>query len=39
VESVRASLEAPTTLNEIVFCCFSAADLMVYEQALSATNT
>ncbi|MGL4231761.1 MAG: O-acetyl-ADP-ribose deacetylase [Casimicrobium sp.] len=35
VATVRASLEAPTTLSEVVFCCFSAADLKVYEDVLS----
>ncbi len=38
IATVRASLEAPTTLNEIVFCCFSVADLKVYEEALSGTS-
>jgi O-acetyl-ADP-ribose deacetylase len=34
VSSVRGSLH--TTLDEIIFCCFSASDLAVYERVLSA---
>jgi len=34
VSSVRGSLH--TTLDEIIFCCFSAGDLAVYERVLSA---
>jgi O-acetyl-ADP-ribose deacetylase len=38
VATARASLEAPSTLNEIVFCCFSPEDLRVYERVLSEAN-
>jgi O-acetyl-ADP-ribose deacetylase len=36
VRSVRDSLRDGTTVDEVVFCCFSASDLAVYEQALKA---
>lgn len=34
VDTVRASLPALRGLREVVFCCFSANDLRVYERAL-----
>ncbi len=34
VRTARA--EAPETLREVVFCCFSADDLQVYEDALAS---
>jgi O-acetyl-ADP-ribose deacetylase len=34
VETVRAHVARGTRLEEVVFCCFSAADLEVYEQIL-----
>jgi O-acetyl-ADP-ribose deacetylase (regulator of RNase III) len=36
VRTVRDSLRDGTTLDEVVFCCFSASDLAVYEYALKA---
>lgn len=35
VQTVRASLLEATTLSEVLFCCFSAADLQVYEKVLA----
>ncbi len=34
VATVRASLVASTVVREVVFCCFPAADLAVYERLL-----
>jgi O-acetyl-ADP-ribose deacetylase (regulator of RNase III) len=34
VATVRASLEEPASLQEVVFCCFSVGDLAVYEGVL-----
>jgi O-acetyl-ADP-ribose deacetylase len=34
VDSVREALQQPSSLNEVVFCCFSAQDLAVYERLL-----
>jgi O-acetyl-ADP-ribose deacetylase (regulator of RNase III) len=34
VHTVRAKVESQTSLHEVVFCCFSEADLKVYEHAL-----
>uniref|UniRef100_UPI000D349722 O-acetyl-ADP-ribose deacetylase n=1 Tax=unclassified Variovorax TaxID=663243 RepID=UPI000D349722 len=36
VTTVREALRAATSVEEVVFCCFSAADLAVYEAALHA---
>jgi O-acetyl-ADP-ribose deacetylase len=36
VRTVRDSLRDGTTLDEVVFCCFSASDLAVYEHGLKA---
>lgn len=36
VDTVRAELAACPSLQSVTFCCFSAGDLQVYEQALSA---
>lgn len=36
VREVRRALEAPTTVNRVLFCCFSAPDRDVYERALDA---
>ena len=33
--TARAFLQSPTTLREILFCCFSASDLEVYQQLLT----
>lgn len=37
VASVRKSLQQPSSLAEVVFCCFSVEDLAVYEQVLGKT--
>jgi O-acetyl-ADP-ribose deacetylase len=34
VQTVRDSLRHETTLEEVIFCCFSAEDLAVYESVL-----
>lgn len=34
VASVRRALQQPSSLTEIVFCCFSAEDLAIYERVL-----
>jgi O-acetyl-ADP-ribose deacetylase (regulator of RNase III) len=36
VRTVREVLQAETPIEDVVFCCFSAADLAVYEAALGA---
>jgi O-acetyl-ADP-ribose deacetylase (regulator of RNase III) len=36
VRTVRESLREAEQFDEVIFCCFSAADLAVYETALSA---
>lgn len=33
ISTVRASLQEIATINLVVFCCFSASDLLVYEEA------
>lgn len=35
ITTARAFLQSPTTLREILFCCFSASDLEVYQQLLT----
>ena len=35
VSTVRKSMQEPSTVEEVIFCCFSASDLLVYEQLLS----
>jgi hypothetical protein len=35
IETVRLQLQKSPSIREVVFCCFSASDLAVYEQALS----
>jgi O-acetyl-ADP-ribose deacetylase (regulator of RNase III) len=35
VAEVRRFVAAPTSLGEVIFCCFSAADLAVYRRALA----
>lgn len=37
VSTVRASLTASSSIQEVVFCCFSSEDLQHYESALSET--
>jgi O-acetyl-ADP-ribose deacetylase len=34
VSAVRAFLERPVSLTEIIFCCFSRKDLIVYQEVL-----
>lgn len=36
VASVRQALQQPSSLAEVVFCCFSAQDLAMYERLLGA---
>ena len=36
VESVRAFLETPCSIQTVIFCCFSAADRIRYERLLEA---
>lgn len=35
VSTVRRSIQDPTPVAEVVFCCFSGSDLQVYERILS----
>lgn len=35
VASVRQALQQPSSVEEVVFCCFSAQDLAVYERLLA----
>lgn len=35
IDTVRRSLAEFTTVREVIFCCFSAGDLVVYERQLS----
>jgi O-acetyl-ADP-ribose deacetylase (regulator of RNase III) len=37
VTTVRSSLQAHPAMTEVIFCCFSAHDLMVYEGVLGGT--
>lgn len=37
VDTVRAWLETPRTLERVIFCCFSTRDLALYEEHLSRT--
>jgi O-acetyl-ADP-ribose deacetylase (regulator of RNase III) len=39
VTTVREALQGETSVEEVVFCCFSASDLAVYEAALRAGST
>ena len=36
VGEVRRFMTTPTSLGEVIFCCFSAADLKVYERVLAS---
>lgn len=36
VATVRDTLAQPGSLREVIFCCFSAADLAIYEQLLAS---
>jgi O-acetyl-ADP-ribose deacetylase (regulator of RNase III) len=38
VETVRSALEQLEVIREVVFCCFSATDLAVYQTLLAATG-
>jgi O-acetyl-ADP-ribose deacetylase len=38
VETVRSALEELEAIREVVFCCFSATDLAVYQTLLAATG-
>jgi len=38
VDSVRQALQQTSSLKEVVFCCFSAQDLAVYERLLGDTE-
>jgi O-acetyl-ADP-ribose deacetylase len=38
VETVRSALEELEVIREVVFCCFSATDLAVYQTLLAATG-
>ncbi len=35
IATVREVLEAPSCIEEVIFCCFSAEDLAIYQDALS----
>ena len=35
VDTVREALAGPTSIEEVVFCCFSARDLAIYERRLA----
>ena len=39
VASVRQALQQPSSLKEVVFCCFSAQDLAVYKRLLGDAET
>ncbi|WP_313953282.1 O-acetyl-ADP-ribose deacetylase [Accumulibacter sp.] len=39
VSTVRSSLEVGGSIEEVIFCCFSAGDLQVYEQLLGNAAT
>jgi len=36
VETTRAVLASPSSVEDVIFCCFSDGDLQVYQRALSA---
>ncbi|MNN35835.1 O-acetyl-ADP-ribose deacetylase [compost metagenome] len=38
VDTVRATLPALPTIESVVFCCFSSADLQVYTRLLDALD-
>lgn len=39
VSTVRSTLQKYPDIQEVVFCCFSAGDLVIYERVLSETAT
>ena len=38
IRTVRSSLKRPTSLHEVLFCCFTANDLRVYQRALDEST-
>ena len=38
IRTVRSSLKHPTSLHEVLFCCFTANDLRVYQRALDEST-
>lgn len=38
VESVKTAVQGTVDIEEVVFCCYSNADLMVYEKTLAAVS-
>lgn len=38
IRTVRDGLAAPTSVREVIFCCFSASDLAIYEEMLSSAT-
>ena len=38
IAAVRDFLRSPSTLREVVFCCFAASDLALYQTALARTE-
>jgi O-acetyl-ADP-ribose deacetylase (regulator of RNase III) len=36
IETVRSSLAESASLHEVIFCCFSSADLVVYQKLIDA---
>ena len=39
VRTTRVFITAPSTLREIIFCCFSLGDLKIYEEVLAKGST
>jgi O-acetyl-ADP-ribose deacetylase (regulator of RNase III) len=39
VDTVREAVAAPTSIEEVVFCCFSAGDLAIYERRLAGLKS
>jgi len=38
IRTVRSSLKHPTSIHEVLFCCFTANDLRVYQRALDEST-
>jgi O-acetyl-ADP-ribose deacetylase (regulator of RNase III) len=38
IATVRSSLKHPTSIHEVLFCCFTANDLRVYQRALDEST-
>ena len=38
IRTVRSSLKHPTSIREVLFCCFTANDLRVYQRALDEST-